>query len=66
MTIKQLVLWICGLEMNESSLNQNQNEDQAEFIDISQSPREKIFCNIQAVILVCITAFVITFFNRFS
>jgi hypothetical protein len=65
MTIKQLLLWICGLEMSTSSQGSDTNENKTEFIDITQTNGEKLFCNINAAILVCITTFVIAFFNRF-
>ena len=64
MTKKEVVFWILGLSLEiDNGKDDVENEN---IIDISETPKQKLFCNIQALILMCCTGFLWAFFNRFD
>jgi hypothetical protein len=56
-----MILWLCGITTEKN--NQAQENEQ---IDISQTNKEKRFCDIQAIILMSITGFLWVFFNNYK
>lgn len=71
MSIREIVLWIVGLS---TEMNQNENinldvvkeNEETQIIDISETSRQKLLCNILAILLMSCTGFLWAFFNRFD
>jgi hypothetical protein len=54
-----MILWLCGITI------ENNNQVQ-ENVRISQTNKEKRFCDIQAIILMSVTGFLWVFFNNYK
>lgn len=70
MTPKELAYWICGLDLKYNHVSfdniQDENENHFVAIDISQTRYESLFCNVNAIKLMCLAGFLWAFFNKFN
>lgn len=63
-TLKNLVYWICGFQ--DETVKYTKEVHLNQLIDMHETPKEKLFCNINAVILMALTGFLWAFFNDFK
>jgi hypothetical protein len=63
MSKKEVLFWILGLSVDAK---EEENENETQNIDISETPKQRLFCNIQAIILMSFTGFFWAFFNRYN
>ena len=72
MNKKEIIFWIFGLtaETNNNietfELKDEKENDITKNIDISETSKQKLFCNIMAIVLMSCTGFLWAFFNRFD
>jgi hypothetical protein len=71
MNKQEIIFWIFGLTYEETNIEALELKDEKENditinIDISETSKQKLFCNIMAIILMSCTGFLWAFFNRFE
>lgn len=62
---RRALMWFCGLDSSEvaEALEHEQDTRVAKITSLKQDPRAKLFLNINAVCLICITIFMYIFFS---
>ena len=71
MNKQEIIFWIFGLTYEETNIEALELKDEKENditinINISETSKQKLFCNIMAIFLMSCTGFLWAFFNRFE